>query len=176
MKCRPVKALMVVSSYHHKNTEKVARVLANVLGAEVQGPQDIDPEALREYDLVCFGSGIDSDKHYKALLDLADELPQTSQGKAFIFSTCGIPAFLAGEGSATAYSAKSHLALRERLTARGYTVIGEFSCPGFNTNSFLKLLGGLNKGRPNGEDLDRAAELARSLKAQMEYCKEMDKT
>ena len=168
MTCRSVKALMVVSSYHHKNTEKVAGVLANVLGAEVQGPQDTDPEALREYDLVGFGSGIDSDRHYKALLDLADELPGTNQKMAFIFSTCGIPAFLAGEGSATEYSAKSHSALRDKLTAKGYTIIGEFSCPGFNTNSFLRLFGGLNKSRPNAEDLGRAAEFARALKAQIE--------
>jgi flavodoxin len=168
MMSRSVKALLVVSSYHHRNTEKVAGALANVLGAEVQGPRDTDPEALREYELVGFGSGIDSDRHYKALLDLADELPGTNQKPAFIFSTCGIPAFLAGEGSATRYSTRSHTALREILTAKGYTIVGEFSCPGFNTNSFLTWFGGLNKGRPNAEDLGRAAEFARVLKAQIE--------
>jgi hypothetical protein len=31
-------------------------------------------------------------------------------------------------------------------------------------NSFLKLLGGLNKGRPNAEDLKHAEEFAQNLK------------
>jgi flavodoxin len=71
MMSRSVKALLLVSSYHHRNTEKVAGALASVPGAEVQKPRDTDPEALRAYDLVGFGSGIDSDRHYTALLDFA---------------------------------------------------------------------------------------------------------
>ncbi len=173
---RSVKSLVVVSSCHHKNTEKVASVLANVLGAEVQRAQDADPEAIREYDLVGFGSGIDSDKHYEALLDLADRLAGMNQEKAFIFSTCGIPVFVAGERSIKEYSAKSHSALREKLISRGYTIIGEYSCAGFNTNSFLRLFGGLNKGRPNAEDLGRAEEFARALKAAVERIPERNKT
>jgi flavodoxin len=135
-----------------------------VLGAEVKNPRDTDPEELREYDLVGFGSGIDSDRHYKALLDLADELPRMNQKKAFLFSTCGIPAFVAGERYIEEYSAKSHSALREKLISKGYTIIGEYSCAGFNTNSFLRVFGGLNKGRPNAEDLGHAEEFARALK------------
>jgi flavodoxin len=168
MTVRSAKSLVVVASSHHKNTEKVAGVLANALGAEVQRPQDVEPEGLEEYGLVGFGSGIDSDKHYKALLDLADELPEINGKKAFIFSTCGIPAFIAGEGSVRKYSAKSHAALRQKLISRGYVVIGEFSCAGLNTNSFLGLFGGVNKGRPNAEDLGRAAQFARTLKAETE--------
>ena len=164
---RSLKALVVVSSLHHKNTEKVAGALARVLGAKVQRPQDADPEELREYDLVGFGSGIDSDRHYKALLDFADELPEMNRKKAFIFSTCGLPVFVAGEASVTEYCARSHSALREKLVSKGYTIIGEFSCAGFNTNSFLRWFGGLNKGRPNAEDLGRAEEFARTLKAEM---------
>jgi len=55
------------------------------------------------------------------------------------------------------------LALREKLQSRGYVVVDEFSCPGFNTNSFLTLFGGINKGRPNAEDLMHAEEFARNL-------------
>jgi hypothetical protein len=43
-------------------------------------------------------------------------------------------------------------------------IIDEFICAGFNTNSFLKLFGGINKGRPNVEDLRRAEEFALNLK------------
>jgi len=163
-----MKVLLVVSSYHHKNTEKIAGVFARVFDARMKPPRQTDKEELRELDLVGFGSGIDSDKHYAEMLDLAEALPRVADRKAFIFSTCGIPVFVAGKSSVAAYAAKSHSALREKLTSRGYEVIGEFGCAGHNTNSFLKLFGGLNKGRPNAEDLADAEEFARALKEKME--------
>jgi hypothetical protein len=58
---------------------------------------------------------------------------------------------------------QNHALLREKLVSRGYSVVVEFSCGGFNTNSFLKLFGGLNKGRPNAEDLRHAGDFAESL-------------
>jgi flavodoxin len=60
--------------------------------------------------------------------------------------------------------AKAHSPLREKLQSKGYVIVDEFNCPGFNTNSFLKVLGGINKGRPNAEDLKRAEEFAKQLK------------
>jgi len=35
---------------------------------------------------------------------------------------------------------------------------------GYNTNSFLKIIGGINKGRPNAVDLKNAKEFAKNLK------------
>jgi len=54
--------------------------------------------------------------------------------------------------------------LREKLEFKGYTIVDEFQCKGFNPNSFLKLFGGMNKGRPNAKDLKNAEEFARKLK------------
>jgi flavodoxin len=152
----PIKSLLVLFSYHHKNTEKIANVFAKVLNAQIKMPLEINPEDLREYDLVGFGSGIYSAKHHTSLLTLADKLPQVKRRKAFIFSTSAIQ----GEVKV----AKDHSLLREKLQAKGYLIVGEFSCKGFNTNSFLKYFGGMNKGRPNAEDLRHAEELAQNLK------------
>lgn len=149
----PMKSLLVVFSYHHNNTEKIANVFAKVLDAQIKTPQQTNPDELQEYSLVGFGSGIDSGKHYKVLLDLADKLPQVTNKKAFIFSTSGI-----------AEAVKNHSALREKLQSKGYLIVGEFNCKGFNTNSFLKFFGGMNKGRPNAEDLKHAEEFAQNLK------------
>jgi flavodoxin len=60
--------------------------------------------------------------------------------------------------------AKDHLALREKLQSKGYLIVDEFQCKGFNTNSFLKYFGGINKGRPNNEDLNYAEAFAEKLK------------
>jgi flavodoxin len=156
----PVKSLVVVFSYHHNNTEKVARVIANVLGAGVKTPQQVRPEEIAEYDLVGFGSGIYSATFDPSVLDLADRLPQVSDKKVFLFSTYGAPAFIANRE----FIEKNHQQIREKLKAKGYTIIGEFGCAGWNTNSFLRFFGGLNKGRPNAEDLRHAEEFARSVK------------
>ena len=139
--------------------------MADALGAEMKSPGDVRSEEITEYELVGFGSGIDSGRHYKPLLDLADALPRAAGRRAFIFSTCGVPASISGKRYITSYAEESHAALREKLVSKGCTVVGEFNCAGFNTNSFLKYFGGLNKGRPNAGDLEDAAAFARNLNA-----------
>ena len=151
-----MKSLLIVFSYHHNNTEKIAKIFANVLGSPIKTPQQIDPEEIKQYDLVGFGAGIDSGKHYKVLLDLADKLPHVDNKKAFIFSTAGL--------SGDKKREKDHSTLRQKLNSKGYTIVDEFQCKGFNTNSFLKIFGGINKDRPNAEDLKHAEEFAQNLK------------
>jgi flavodoxin len=154
-----VKALLVVYSYHHNNTQKVAEAIAKVFDAEIVAPQQAKPQALQSYTLIGFGAGIDSGKHYRELLDFADQLPSVTDKKAFIFSTSGM--------SNPKYMAKCHTALREKLQAKGYLILDEFNCHGFNTNSFLKLLGGMNKGKPDAEDLKHAETFAQQLKTEV---------
>ncbi len=156
--------MIVVYSYHHNNTQKLAEVFAKVLKTQVKSPQQTNPEELQEYDLVGFGSGIDTGKNYKELLEFADKLPQVTNKKAFVFSTSGMPIGLSGQQRLEEYTNKCHTTLKETLTSKGYTIVGEFGCAGFNTNKFLKYFGGINKGRPNSEDLKRAEEFALKLK------------
>ncbi|MCC7550622.1 MAG: flavodoxin family protein [Methanobacterium sp.] len=151
-----MKSLLVLYSYHHHNTEKVAKVLAKVLDAEIKWPQEINHEELQDYDLIGFGSGIYSAKHHESLLELADELTKVNNKKAFLFSTAGIT----GKSKAS----KDHATLREKLMSKGYTIVDDFQCKGFNTNSFLKLFGGMNKGRPNDRDLRNAEDFAWKVK------------
>ena len=156
----PVKSLLVVYSYHHNNTEKIANVFARILGAQVKTLQQIDPEVLQEYGLIGFGSGIDSDRHYQVLLDFADKLPQLTNKSTFIFSTSA----KTGEDKLT----EDHSKLREKLQSKGYKIVSEFQCKGFNTNGFLKYFGGMNKGRPNAEDLKHAEEFAQKIKQDLQ--------
>ena len=157
-----MKSLLIVFSYHHNNTEKIAKTFADVLDSKIKTPQQTNPEEINQYDLVGFGAGIDSGKHYKELLDFAEVLPKVNDKKAFIFSTSGVT----GEKKRT----KDHSALREKLQSKGYTIIDEFQCKGFNTNLFLKYFGGINKKRPNEEDLKHAEEFAQNLKKnEIEY-------
>ncbi|UCH02606.1 MAG: flavodoxin family protein [Candidatus Bathyarchaeota archaeon] len=151
-----MKSLLIVFSYHHKNTEKIAKVFAKVLDAPIKTPQQLNPDELQEYSLIGFGSGIYGEKHHKALLNLTDTLLQVTNIKAFIFSTSA----LTGEDKI----AKDHAPLRKKLQSKGYIIVNEFQCKGFNTNSFMRFFGGMNKGRPNAEDLKHAEEFAQNLK------------
>ena len=151
-----MKSMIVCKSIHHGNTEKVAFRIARSLKAEVTGPEDVDLDTLGTYDLVGFGSGIYGEKHHESLLDLADDLHPVAGKDAFIFSTSAIM----GKGKV----AKDHSFLREKLVSRGYIIVDEFSCKGFNTNSFLKFFGGMNKGRPNADDLRKAEDFAIKIK------------
>jgi flavodoxin len=154
-----MKSLLVLYSYHHNNTQKVAEVIAKILNAKIKTPQQINPEELLGYELVGFGSGIYGEKHHRSLLDLADRLPEGSGGRAFLFSTAAL--------TGKAKVAKDHSSLRGKLESRGYAIVGEFGCKGFNTNSFMKYLGGMNRGRPNSEDLKNAEEFARTLRSNL---------
>jgi flavodoxin len=149
-----MKTLMILVSYHHNNTQKIAETFAKALEAQIKSPQQTNPQELQEVDLTGFGSGIYFGKHHKDLLELVEKLPQMNGKKAFIFSTSGD----------TRNPSKLHNTLRDSLNAKGYTIVDEFNCPGYDTYGALKLLGGIKKGKPDGEDLKHAEEFAQNLK------------
>ena len=149
-------SIIFVYSYHHMNTQKICNVIAEKINAKVVNIEN-NTEAiqLENYNLVGFGAGIDSAKHYQQMLNFSEKLSGEQNKNAFIFSTSAI------------YSEKKmlkdHNSLRSILQNKGFKIVGEFSCPGFNTNSFLKYIGGMNKGRPNNDDLENAKEFAEKL-------------
>lgn len=146
-----MKTLIICKSIHHGNTEKIARVMAKVLKVKLLKPEQIKPGEIKKYGLIGFGSGIYAFRHHISLLKFADKLPKTRK-RAFIFSTAGFPMKI------------QHLALRKRLLNKGFTILGEFNCKGFDTFGPLKLIRGLGKGRPDRKDLENAERFVRRLK------------
>ena len=153
-----MKTLLIYISIHHGNTEKIAKVMSEVFDVKLLKFDEVSIDMLSEYDLVGFGSGIYFFKHHKALLNLAENLPYLNK-KVFVFSTRGI-------GPVWFY----HRTLKKKLLKKGFNIVGEFSCKGFDTHlfdkyiPFLKFIGGLNKGRPNKRDLEKARDFAKTLK------------
>jgi len=160
--------LIILFSPANSSTGKISNAIAGVLDAQIQSPEQIDGNDLHKYDLIGFGSGIFDQKHHASLLELADTLPFLPDKKAFIFSTSGIArsSLLNDKGEPKKKNknfSDPHTPLRERLLSKGFDIIGEFNCVGFNDNSFLKLFGGMNKGRPNENDLRDAEIFAEEL-------------
>ncbi|OIN82196.1 flavodoxin family protein [Mycobacterium malmoense] len=150
-----MKSLIVCVSKSHGNTRRVADRMAEVLGAEVVEPESVDPEKLCEYDLVGFGSGIYYMTVDTRLRDLIRRLPRVSGVRAFTFFTSG-----AREIPLLDYNKP----VQKHLESKGFEVIGSFSCRGFDTVGPFGFIGGINRGRPNDHDLDRAAKFAARLR------------
>ena len=119
---------------------------------------------LHRFDLVGFGSGIYHSKHHRSVFNLAESLPMVEDKHAFIFSTCGAPAFGVDGGHVDDYVVKAHGSLKGILEGKGYRILDEFICPGWNTNKFLRFFGGINKGRSNEMDCQNARVFAEKLK------------
>ena len=94
------------------------------------------------------------------MIDFANKLLQVDNKNAFFFST----AALTDEKK----RGKDHSTLREKLESKGYRIVDEFQRKGFNTNSFMRFFGGMNKGRPNVNDLKNAEKFAQNLKQQLQ--------
>jgi flavodoxin len=138
------------------NSQKIGNVIAAKINSTIIDlKNNSEITELKTYNLIGFGAGIDSAKHYPQMISFVEKLPKVENKKAFIFSTSAI------------YSEKKmfkdHKFLRNLLINKGFEIVGEFSCLGYNTNSFLKYIGGMNKGRPNNEDLRNAEKFAEKL-------------
>ena len=154
------RTVIVYYSKHHGNTEKIAHVMATALDdarlVNLSENETAIPN-VTDYDLIGFGSGIYWGKHDKRLLNLVDGLPVQNGKKAFIFSTSGMRA-----GRILNNFNKRIL---RKLKEKGFSIVGEFSCRGWDSIGPLKLIGGVHKGKPDERDLEAAADFARGLQA-----------
>jgi len=151
MELNKPKTLILYFSFHHKNTEKIAKAMAEVLEADLIEVTKAKPEMILNYDLTGFGSGIYAFSHHKSLFEFLEKISPV-QKKAFIFSTSGAPKGI-----------KFHKKLREKLIQKGFEIIDEFNCLGWDSFGPLKIIGGINKGRPNESDIQKAKEFAKNL-------------
>jgi len=145
-----MKTLIVYHSFHHGNTAKIAKVLADELNAKMVKTEDEETNNWDEYELIGFGSGIYNGKHHKSILHAVEKLPTVKGKKAFVFSTSGV-------------LRNYNKSLKEMLTTKGFQIVGDFVCKALDTYGPLKLIGGLNKGRPNEEDYQKAREFSQGL-------------
>jgi len=123
------------------------------LGARIIRVDEAKKENILDYDLVGFGSGIYFWKHHKDLFEFVKGLRLDGSKKAFIFSTSGLP-----------FPRIFHRVLKKELIRKGFEIVGEFNCLGWDTVGPLKFVGGINKGRPSEKDIKRARNFAKELK------------
>lgn len=149
------KSLILCKSIHHQNTAQIARVMAQVLNADVASPEEVPYTSLSDCGLFGFGSGVYYGRLHTALYAWLHGLPACRKAlkPAFVFSTSGLPLLWKAW----------HAPLKKLLIQKGFDVVGEFACRGFDTWGPLWLAGGLNRKHPDARDLERAREFAHKL-------------
>lgn len=146
-----MRTVIVCASVSHGNTRRVADSIAEVLGAEVVAPEQAD---LAGADLVGFGSGVFYGRLHPRLTEFVRALP-AGRGRAFVFATSGLPEIA---------PAPFTRPLVRLLQGKGFEVDGSFSCRAFDTWTPFRLVGGVNKQRPNAGDLAAARTFAEGLR------------
>lgn len=146
-----MKTLIIYESMHHGNTEKIVKIMAESLNADIAKTKDVNVSTLNKYDLIGFGSGIYYSKLHKNILDFIDNLEILSNNRAFVFST-------SGQGKT-----KYNKLAEEKLKEKNFEVVASFACKGYDTFGPLKLFGGIAKGRPDDNDLEKAKDFAERL-------------
>ncbi|MEU6059423.1 flavodoxin family protein [Streptomyces sp. NPDC047097] len=149
-----MRAVIVCVSVAHGNTLRVAGTMARALGAKVVAPEEADPAESAAAELVGFGSGVFHARLHPRLTDFAAALP-AGRRRAFVFATSGLPPLP---------PAPFTRPLVRLLEGRGYEVAGTFSCRALDTWLPFRLVGGINKRRPNAVDLAAARAFAERLR------------
>ena len=149
-------SLVFCKSIHHGNTARVAGAVCSVLGCEFVDPDAVPAVIPAGCGLLGIGSGVYYCRMHPALFAWLRKLPDAPAGTtpAFIFSTSGLP-FLADLW---------HRPLRRLLARKGFDVLAEFACRGFDTWGPLWRTGGRNRTHPDEHDLERAGAFAEKLR------------
>ena len=125
--------------------------MAEAASAEVVSPEEAEQADLSGFDVIGLGSGIYFGKHSKKIMDFAEKHIDRRVA-SFVFSTSGTAGF-----------DKNNRALAELLRCKSRAVLGTFGCLGHDEFAIFKLVGGLNKGRPDGTDMENARRFMMSV-------------
>ena len=142
--------LIIYHSEHHGNTKKIADAMGEEPDTVVCSAEDVNLEDLDKHDIIGFGSGVYNGRLHNKLPEILDKLEYQDGKRSFIFSTTG----------SSTYSAMAHERFKPLLEKKGFRITGEFSCPGFDTALTAE---GINKGRPDQQDIRDAKEFIRKI-------------
>lgn len=144
-----MKTIIITASVHHGNTRKVVDALAAKFDIEVIDATQVNEKDLSSYDLIGFASGVYGFNLHQSIINFASiNLPVNK--KIFILTT-------------SAMNKDFSQLFMNAIAGKNATVVGKFSCHGYNTFGPFKLVGGTSKGHPNENDIANAVEFYKGL-------------
>ena len=145
-----MKTAICYYSRHHGNTLKVLEAMARGNDIDLIDVTARMAVHLEEYDCIGFASGIYYSKFQKSVLDFAGQYLPEGKDVFFVY-TCGSM----GKG----YTKAIALA----VAAKGAHILGQYVWRGFDTFGPFKLVGGIAKGHPDADDLQKAKDFYQSI-------------
>lgn len=146
-----MKILAVVASPHLGNTRKIAEAMAQVAPITITDVDHACDYKFSEFDIVGFGSGVYMGKFDKRITELLSGICD-KKAYSFVFSTSGSAGFL-----------KNNQSVIKMLEDKNKVVLGSFGCKGYDKFGPFKIIGGINKGRPNDDDFKAAQEFIQDV-------------
>ena len=145
-----MKTAIAYYSKHHGNTKKLLDAIAATDEIDLIDVTATKTADLSGYDRIGFASGIYYGAFAKQIQAFAsDNLPENKS--VFLIETCGSPR-------------KGYFSAMEKIAAeKNCTVIGKYECLGFDTFGPFKIIGGLQKGHPTEDEIQKAVEFYRGL-------------
>lgn len=144
------KVAIIYASVHHKNTEKLVQGIARKCPVDlydISRLKNIDPKS---YDVIGFASGVYMARPHRSIRRFLDENKEGLK-KTFVILTSGI-----GKGEfSTSFS--------EELKGKGYEVLGDFECRGYDTFGPFRMLHEHGGGHPNEDDIQRAIDFVQGI-------------
>ena len=150
-----MKTAICYYSRHHGNTLKVLEVMAQEGEVKLIDVTAQQTAQLEEYDCIGFASGIYGFEFQKAVVEFARQYLPAGKPVFFVYTYGGVK----GTGSK---------AVAEIANAKGCSILGEFSCKGYDTFGPFKMVGGIAKGHPDTQDLDNARRFFRQIQEGLE--------
>lgn len=144
-----MKTAIIYYSEHHGNTKKLLDAISKHNDVTLIKASD-NPYDLSEFDMIGFASGIYYQKFHKTVLQFAEKNLPHGKNIFFIYT----------------YGTKKYSYINEikKITdSKDSQIIGMYSCPGFDTFGPFKLIGGIDKGRPNEEDIEGAVKFFKEI-------------
>ena len=136
------KICIVYDSMHNMNTEKLVLSLKeNYNDVDIIKVNNFDINAIDNYPKIGLASGIYWGRFSKNIEELLDKILDSDVKNLFFIYTSGI--------GKVRYEKK----LIKRLEEKNKICLGIFSCKGFDKYGPFKLIGGINKGKPNEKDI-----------------------
>ena len=136
------KICIVYDSMHNMNTEKLVLSLKeNYNDVDIIKVNNFDINAIDNYPKIGLASGVYWGRFSKNIEELLDKILDSDVKNLFFIYNSGI--------RKVRYEKK----LIKRLEEKNKICLGIFSCKGFDKYGPFKLIGGINKGKPNEKDI-----------------------
>ena len=144
------KTVIVYASTHHGNTKKLLDAIAKENEVELVDITENEKYDLSDFDRIGIASGIAFGKYYPEMLKFLEEnIPENKE--VFFIHTAGSPR-------------ENHADKAKEITSqRNCRSLGVFFCKGFDTYGPFKVIGGINKHRPDEEDIKKACKFYQGL-------------